>query len=77
MTTKPALRLRRLIADETKGAITLNRLAQLINEANLEAGTNCFVNRKTLAKIRDEPRQVRTRFTTSAELAEDQRKSRL
>jgi hypothetical protein len=58
MTTKPALRLRRLIADETKGAITLNRLAQLINEANLEAGTNCFVNRKTLAKIRDEPQKV-------------------
>ena len=58
MTTKPALRLSKLIAQETAGAITLNRLAELINEANRDAGTNCFVNRKTLAKIRDEPQKV-------------------
>ena len=58
MTTKPALRLSKLIAKETAGAITLNRLAELINEANRDAGTNCFVNRKTLAKIRDEPQKV-------------------
>ncbi len=58
MTTKPALRLSKLIADETSGAITLNRLAELINEANLKAGTGCLVNRKTLAKIRDEPQKV-------------------
>jgi len=58
MTTKPALRLSRLIANETSGAITLNRLADLINEANRDAGTGCSVNRKTLAKIRDQPQKV-------------------
>jgi len=58
MSIKPALRLSSLIARETAGAITLNRLAELINEANREAGTNCFVHRKTLARIRDEPQKV-------------------
>lgn len=58
MTTKPALRLSKLIADETSGAITLNRLADLINDANKHAGTGCSLNRKTLAKIRDEPQKV-------------------
>src|SRR5208283_3568252 len=55
MSTKPALRLSTLIANETSGAITLNRLAELINEANREAGTGCFLNRRTLAKIKNMP----------------------
>ena len=59
MTAKPALRLSRLIASETgKGGIKLNRLTSLMNEANREAGTNCYVNRRMLAKIRDEPEKV-------------------
>ena len=59
MTAKPALRLSRLIASETgDGGMRLNRLTSLINEANQEAGTNCFVNRRMLAKIRDKPEKV-------------------
>ena len=58
MSTKPALRLSTLIANETSGAITLNRLAELINEANREAGTGCFLNRRTLAKIKNMPHKV-------------------
>lgn len=59
MIAKPALRLSRLIASETgKRGIKLNRLTCLINEANQEAGTNCFVNRRMLAKIRDQPEKV-------------------
>lgn len=59
MTTRPALRLSRLIASETgKDGVKLNRLTSLINEANREAGTNCYVNRRMLAKIRDKPEKV-------------------
>jgi hypothetical protein len=58
VTTRPPLRLSTLIAAETSGAVTLNRLAELINEANRKAGTGCLVNRKILAKIRDEPQKV-------------------
>lgn len=59
MFTRPPLRLSRLIANETgKGGNKLNRLTSLINEANREAGTNCFVNRRLLAKIRDQPEKV-------------------
>ncbi len=59
MPTKPALRLSRLIASETgKDGIKLNRLTALINEANREAGTNCYVNRRMLANIRDNPGKI-------------------
>lgn len=58
MNSKPSLRLCTLIADETSGAITLNRLAELINEANREAKTGCLVNRKILAKIKNDPQKV-------------------
>jgi|ERR1039458_5692045 hypothetical protein len=59
MTTIPALRLSRLIANETgTNGVKLNRLTALINEANREAGTKCYVNRKMLARIRDEPETV-------------------
>ncbi|HEY3857232.1 MAG TPA: hypothetical protein VGO67_22850 [Verrucomicrobiae bacterium] len=59
MTTKPALRLSRLIASETgKNGVKLNRLTSLINEANREAGTNCYVNRRMLANIKDKPEKV-------------------
>lgn len=59
MTTKPALRLSRLIASETgKNGVKLNRLTSLINEANRAAGTNCYVNRRMLAKIRDKPEKI-------------------
>jgi hypothetical protein len=59
MTTRPALRLSRLIAGETgTNGVKLNRLTSLINEANREAGTKCFVNRKMLARIRDNPEKV-------------------
>ena len=59
MTTRPALRLSRLIAGETgTNGVKLNRLTSLINEANREAGTKCFVNRKMLARIRDNPDKV-------------------
>jgi len=36
----------------------VHRLAQLINEANREVGSNCCVNHRMLAKIRDEPQNV-------------------
>jgi hypothetical protein len=43
--------LSRLIAGETgTNGVKLNRLTSLINEANREAGTKCFVNRKMLAR---------------------------
>jgi hypothetical protein len=58
MDARPKLRLSRLIASETSGAITLNRLTELINEANREAKTGCFVNRRTLAKIKNTPQKV-------------------
>jgi hypothetical protein len=59
MNTRPVLRLSRLIASETgTNGVKLNRLTALINEANQEAGTNCYVNRRMLAKIRDNPEKV-------------------
>src|ERR1043165_2896145 len=58
MTTKPYLRLTKLIAEETKGPITLNRLTDMINGANRKAGTNCFINRRTLHKIKNAPEKV-------------------
>ena len=59
MSTIPPLRLSRLIANDTgTNGLKLNRLTALINEANREAGTKCYVNRKMLARIRDEPETV-------------------
>ena len=58
VTTRPPLRLSTLIAVETSGAVTVTRLADLINDANRKAGTGCFVNRKILGRIRDEPQKV-------------------
>ena len=65
MIAKPALRLNKLVKDETdEGTVTLNRLADLINEANREAKTNCFVNRKILAKIKNSPEKVGLTWST-------------
>ena len=58
MFTRPPLLLSTIITDETTGPVNVHRLAQLINEANREVGTNCSVNGRMLAKIRDEPRNV-------------------
>jgi len=58
MYIKPPLRVSRLIAEATASAITINRLAELINKANEEAGTNCTVNGKMLRNIRDNPEKV-------------------
>lgn len=58
MTTKPPLRLTKLIARFTEGPINPNRLTDLINKANREAGTNCFITRRALLKIRDQPQKV-------------------
>ena len=58
MSTKPPLRLTRLIKDATASAITINRLAELINHANEEAGTGCRVNRKLLGNLRDYPDKI-------------------
>jgi len=58
MSTKPPLRLTRLIKQATASALTINRLAELINQANEEAGTGCRVNRKLLGNLRDCPEKV-------------------
>jgi hypothetical protein len=55
---KPVLRLSTLIREETDTGITLHRLAQLINEENQEAGTNCRIDHRMLAKIRDDPQKM-------------------
>jgi hypothetical protein len=60
----PPLRLSSLIAKATDGPVTLNRLAELVNEANRKAGTNCSVDRRTLRKIRDEPQNVGLTYNT-------------
>ncbi len=58
MREKPTLRLQILIAREIKRVGTANRLAQLIKEANAQAGTNLTVDPRTLLKIRDTPGKV-------------------
>jgi len=58
MFTKPPLRVSRLIAKATESAMTINHLAELIEDANEEAGTGCKVTGKMLRNIRDNPQKV-------------------
>lgn len=55
MREKPTLRLQILIAREIRRVGTANRLAQLIKEANSQAGSKLTVDPRTLLKIRDVP----------------------
>ena len=58
MHEKPTLRLQHLIAREAKRVGTVNRLAQLINDANARVGSKLTVDRRTLLRIRDNPENV-------------------
>ena len=58
MYTKPILRLELLVAREIKRVGNVNRLAQLINEANAKAGTKLKVDFRTLLKICKTPGKV-------------------
>jgi len=58
MRESPTLRLQHLVAREIKKVGTVNRLAQLVAEANLRAGFKRTVDHRTLRKIRDNPEGV-------------------
>jgi hypothetical protein len=58
MCAKPTLRLQLLVAREIEKIGNVNRLTQLVNEANVQAGTKLKVDRRTLLKIRDTPGKV-------------------
>lgn len=58
MRAKPILRLQVLVAREIKRLGKVSRLAQLINEANSQAGSKLTVDPRTLRKIRDTPGKV-------------------
>src|SRR5262245_48634088 len=47
----PPLRLVRLIKQAMAGGISVNRLAELINEANKEADTGCRVTRQMIGNL--------------------------
>ncbi len=58
MRATPTLRLQLLVAREVKRLGSATRLAQLVNEANAQAGSKLAVDRRTLLKIRDMPGKV-------------------
>jgi hypothetical protein len=58
MNAPHTLRLQHLIAREIKRCRSAAHLAQLINDANSQAGSKFKVDRRTLLKIRDEPGKV-------------------
>jgi hypothetical protein len=58
MNTPPVLRLQGLISHEIDRVGGAPRLAELVNQANANAGSRRKVDRRTLVKIRDAPAKV-------------------